>query len=162
MRPVDQYIYCQRPSLQLGPLLDSTVCSWHCTRSSLRVLLDDFALPSTPVNRMSLSLSEKLAHSEPDSRSALILDLNNPRTKSYEEKDANDSPLPTPVSAQSPRPGKWRLSAAMIIPIWIVLSSTVILYNNYLFNELGFKYPVFTVTWHLTFAVRLILILSLR
>ncbi|KAG8983381.1 hypothetical protein FRB94_007002 [Tulasnella sp. JGI-2019a] len=48
--------------------------------------------------------------------------------------------------------GKVQLSAATIIPIWICLSSSVIIYNNYLYNTLGFEYPVFLVTWHLTFA----------
>ena len=70
------------------------------------------------------------------------------------EKD-NDELLPSPVSATSPRPSasKPKLSAAAIIPIWIVLSSAVIIYNNYLYNTLEFRFPVFLVTWHLTFAV---------
>lgn len=66
------------------------------------------------------------------------------------EKDT-PSPLPVPVSTQSQKP---RLTAVVIIPVWIVLSSTVIIYNNYIYNTLYFKYPVFLVTWHLTFAVR--------
>jgi hypothetical protein len=65
------------------------------------------------------------------------------------EKDA-PSPLPVPVSTQAQKP---RLTAAVIIPIWIILSSTVIIYNNYIYNTLYFKYPVFLVTWHLGFAV---------
>ncbi|KAL1744887.1 triose-phosphate transporter family-domain-containing protein [Schizophyllum fasciatum] len=40
----------------------------------------------------------------------------------------------------------------MIVPIWIVLSSGVIIYNNYVYNTLNFRYPVFLVTWHLFFA----------
>ncbi|KAF8966578.1 hypothetical protein BDZ97DRAFT_1756443 [Flammula alnicola] len=64
--------------------------------------------------------------------------------------------LPSPVSAQTPKTtptaAKYKLSAATIIPIWIVLSSSVIIYNNYLYNSLSFKYPVFLVTWHLGFA----------
>lgn len=67
------------------------------------------------------------------------------------QKDANDD-LPTPVSAQAPRQ-KPKVSAATIIPVWIVLSSAVILYNNHLYSTLNFRYPVFLVTWHLTFAV---------
>ncbi|KAL0578225.1 hypothetical protein V5O48_003762 [Marasmius crinis-equi] len=66
-------------------------------------------------------------------------------------KFEGESPLPSPVVATTPKP-KPKLSAAMIIPVWIVLSSSVIIYNNYLYNSLDFKYPVFTVTWHLTFA----------
>ena len=73
------------------------------------------------------------------------------------EQEATESdvvgPLPSPASASSSKP-KTKLSAAMIIPIWIVLSSGVIIYNNYLYNTLNFKFPVFLVTFHLGFAVR--------
>lgn len=68
-------------------------------------------------------------------------------TKTYE---GSQSSLPTPVSAQ-PKP-KHKVTAAAIIPVWITLSSAVIIYNNYLYNTLNFKYPVFLVTWHLVFA----------
>jgi hypothetical protein len=47
---------------------------------------------------------------------------------------------------------KLQPTAAIIIPIWIVLSSGVIIYNNYIYNTLEFKYPVFLVSWHLVFA----------
>jgi len=67
------------------------------------------------------------------------------------QKDS-DGDLPAPVSAQVPRP-KPKISAAAIIPVWIVLSSAVILYNKHLYSTLNFRYPVFLVTWHLTFAV---------
>lgn len=66
---------------------------------------------------------------------------------------SSPSPLPSPVCASSPRP-KSKLTATVIIPIWIVLSSSVIIYNNYLYNTLNFKFPVFLVTFHLSFAVR--------
>lgn len=67
------------------------------------------------------------------------------------------APVSLPISSPTATsPPKIKLSAATIIPIWIVLSSSVIIYNNYLYNTLGFEYPVFLVTWHLTFAVRLI------
>lgn len=76
------------------------------------------------------------------------------------EKEA-PSPLPIPVSTQAQKP---KLTAALIIPVWIILSSTVIIYNNYIYNTLYFKYPVFLVTWHLAFAVCIFLhsILSLK
>ncbi|EKM57998.1 uncharacterized protein PHACADRAFT_251946 [Phanerochaete carnosa HHB-10118-sp] len=67
------------------------------------------------------------------------------------EKEDKQEALPSPVSAQTQR-SKPKLSAAAIIPVWIVLSSSVIIYNNYLYNTLDFKFPVFLVTWHLTFA----------
>ncbi|KAI0034426.1 TPT-domain-containing protein [Vararia minispora EC-137] len=59
--------------------------------------------------------------------------------------------LPSPVSASlaKQRP---KLSATIIIPIWIAISSAVIIYNNYIYNTLNFKFPVFLVTFHLTFA----------
>jgi hypothetical protein len=66
------------------------------------------------------------------------------------QKDLNEG-LPSPASAQVPR-SKPRISAAAIIPVWIILSSTVILYNNHLYSTLNFRFPVFLVTWHLTFA----------
>jgi hypothetical protein len=63
------------------------------------------------------------------------------------------SMLPSPAIAQNQRQKpKLKVSAPVVIPIWIVLSSSVIIYNNYLYNTLDFQYPVFTVTWHLTFA----------
>ncbi|KAF8220930.1 TPT-domain-containing protein [Tricholoma matsutake] len=66
-----------------------------------------------------------------------------------EKSEGSENPLPTPVSASKP---KSRITATGIIPIWIILSSSVIIYNNYLYNTLAFPYPVFTVTWHLFFA----------
>ena len=72
------------------------------------------------------------------------------------DKEIND-PLPSPVVSRTSPSSKPKLSPAMIIPIWIFLSSTVILYNNYLYNTLNFKFPVFLVTWHLIFAVSALL-----
>jgi hypothetical protein len=69
------------------------------------------------------------------------------------DRRGSTSPLPTPASACSPKP-RYKLSAAAIIPVWIVLSSSVIIYNNYLYNTLNFRFPVFLVTYHLGFAVR--------
>ena len=65
--------------------------------------------------------------------------------------------LPSPITAQAPKlqtpaAAKYKLSATVIIPIWIVLSSSVIMYNNYVYNTRAFKFPVFLVTWHLGFA----------
>lgn len=68
------------------------------------------------------------------------------------ENDQPATPLPTPASCPTPKQ-KPKLSTAFIIPIWIVLSSSVIIYNNYLYNTLNFKFPVFLVTFHLGFAV---------
>jgi hypothetical protein len=77
------------------------------------------------------------------------LELELPLMKESESTDALPSPAIASAPASKPKP---KLSAQAIIPIWIVLSSTVIIYNNYLYNTLNFKYPVFLVTWHLAFA----------
>lgn len=85
--------------------------------------------------------------------------------KSDVEDEVKEELLPPPASASASTPAKSRqkYSTAAIIPVWIVLSSAVIIYNNYIYNELYFKYPVFLVTWHLVFAVRIHLaLLSLR
>ncbi|KAG1716829.1 hypothetical protein ID866_351 [Astraeus odoratus] len=63
----------------------------------------------------------------------------------------SDLSLPPPTTSSAPKP-KTKFTAAAIIPVWIVLSSAVIIYNNHLYNDLQFRYPVFLVTWHLTFA----------
>lgn len=68
------------------------------------------------------------------------------------DRDRSSPSLPTPATTPS-KPQRPRIPAAAIIPVWIILSSTVILYNNRVYNTYGFHYPVFLVTWHLTFAV---------
>ncbi|KAJ2916576.1 hypothetical protein MD484_g3853, partial [Candolleomyces efflorescens] len=96
------------------------------------------------------STTKEIMHDEEKRAAELLLDA----TKDISSNDDRnaESPLPTPVTATAPKPSKPKLSAAMIIPIWIVLSSAVILYNNHVYNTLMFKYPVFLVTFHLAFA----------
>ncbi|TEB19158.1 TPT-domain-containing protein [Coprinellus micaceus] len=97
---------------------------------------------------MSSSSSKDIMHDEEKQAAVQLLEV-----KVASSTDAQgDSPLPTPVTAAPKTNNKPKLSATMIIPIWIVLSSSVILYNNHVYNTLMFKYPVFLVTWHLTFA----------
>ncbi|KAJ7185639.1 TPT-domain-containing protein [Mycena filopes] len=66
-------------------------------------------------------------------------------------ESSSSSSLPAPVSA-TPSKAKPKVHIAVIIPIWMAFSVSVILYNNHLYQTLDFKYPVFLVTWHLTFA----------
>ncbi|KAF8187014.1 hypothetical protein K438DRAFT_1973195 [Mycena galopus ATCC 62051] len=58
--------------------------------------------------------------------------------------------LPPPVST-APK-AKPKITTAVIVPIWMAFSISVILYNNYLYHDLKFQYPVFLVTCHLIFA----------
>jgi len=65
----------------------------------------------------------------------------------------DEEELPPPVSSgPSKQQSRPKLSTTFIVPVWIIISSSVIIYNNYLYNTLNFKYPVFLVTWHLSFA----------
>lgn len=93
-------------------------------------------------------------------------DFHLPSTMDQEKQDVQDKlqvktpssnplELPSPITAQAPKSqtaAKYKLSAVVIIPIWIVLSSSVIMYNNYVYNTRKFEFPVFLVTWHLGFA----------
>jgi len=95
---------------------------------------------STSSSHPSISLEKEL-----QIEGSLMLQVN--------EKGSREDLLPSPASATIPRssPAK-KLSTTVIIPIWIVLSSSVIIYNYHLYNTLQFRYPVFLVTFHLTFA----------
>jgi len=76
-----------------------------------------------------------------------------PLTSMKDGEVAESSPsasLPPPVSA-APK-AKPKITTAVIVPIWMAFSVSVILYNNYLYQDLDFKFPVFLVTWHLTLA----------
>ena len=81
-----------------------------------------------------------------------VLDFQIPEKNAADE--TTEGLLPQPANAPSllAKP-RTKYSAAAIIPVWIVLSSAVIIYNNYIYNKLDFQFPVFLVTWHLTFAV---------
>ena len=70
-------------------------------------------------------------------------------------EEEQEETLPAPATT-SPQRSKPKVPAAAIIPVWIVLSSAVIIYNNHIYNAMQFRYPVFLVTWHLTFAVSLV------
>ncbi|TIB15518.1 hypothetical protein E3P92_01649 [Wallemia ichthyophaga] len=62
------------------------------------------------------------------------------------ETERRSSPPPAPA----PQSHKPKLSPYVIIPIWIALSSSVILYNKAILDSFHFEYPVFLVTYHLT------------
>ncbi|KAF9010003.1 triose-phosphate transporter family-domain-containing protein [Cyathus striatus] len=93
-----------------------------------------------------MSLSEKLAETQ---ENLLTKGLHDDPTAGS-SRPSSPPPLPSPATQSSKT--KPKLSATTIIPVWIALSSAVIIYNNYLYNTLHFQYPVFLVTWHLSFA----------
>ncbi|WFD07358.1 hypothetical protein MVES1_002721 [Malassezia vespertilionis] len=57
--------------------------------------------------------------------------------------------LPQPAIAASAKP---KVHPAVIISIWIALSSSVIVYNKYVLDNLKYPYPVFLTTFHMAFA----------
>ncbi|CAK5261969.1 unnamed protein product [Mycena citricolor] len=69
-----------------------------------------------------------------------------------DEGESFSNSLPAPVSVTPAAKPKPKVPIFVIIPVWMALSVSVILYNNYLYSDLEFKYPVFLVTWHLTFS----------
>jgi hypothetical protein len=46
---------------------------------------------------------------------------------------------------------KLKPTVALLVPIWIILSWSVIIYNNYIWHTLEFKFPIFLVSWQLIF-----------
>jgi hypothetical protein len=64
-------------------------------------------------------------------------------------KVGSDSPHHTPTISLGG--AKMELKVTYLIPIWIILSSSLIIYNNYIFHTLHFKFPVFLFMWHLIF-----------
>jgi hypothetical protein len=99
--------------------------------------------PSTEKDMDSIELTNKSNHNHSHSHS-----------HGHAHMKSEDMPsLPTPGSASSPKARKIQLSAATIVPVWMAISAGVIIYNNHIYNDIKFKYPVFLVTWHLSFAV---------
>jgi hypothetical protein len=46
---------------------------------------------------------------------------------------------------------KLKPTATLLIPIWVILSWSVIIYNNYIWHTLKFKFPIFLISWQLIF-----------
>ncbi|KAL5499083.1 hypothetical protein ACEPAH_1601 [Sanghuangporus vaninii] len=86
-----------------------------------------------------------------DRKSDAVLDDEEKTLVDESKEDLLPQPASAPSSSTAAKP-RHKYSAAAIIPVWIVLSSAVIIYNNYLYNQLYFRFPVFLVTWHLVFA----------
>ncbi|KAF9239860.1 TPT-domain-containing protein [Melanogaster broomeanus] len=99
-------------------------------------------------------MSQEKSHNAPPAETPQYAQLE------AQEHDEESIPLDTKIAQfeldldhdASPSSPRIKVSAAAIIPVWIVLSSTVIIYNNRVYNTLDFRYPVFLVTWHLSFA----------
>ncbi|KAJ5293768.1 hypothetical protein PENANT_c002G06406 [Penicillium antarcticum] len=68
--------------------------------------------------------------------------------------------LPTVNPAAEKQEASAALHPAVYVTTWITLSSSVILFNKYLLDTLGFRFPIILTTWHLTFATIMTQILA--
>jgi len=67
-------------------------------------------------------------------------------------EEVTDQLLPPPNSVSAKTDEKKKLNPALIIAVWISLSSSVIIYNKYILSTLDFPFPIFLTTFHLVFA----------
>ncbi|GMK55412.1 hypothetical protein CspeluHIS016_0204680 [Cutaneotrichosporon spelunceum] len=98
--------------------------------------------PGTPVDESSTPIHNLL---KPSERSSPLGGEKHGKHMPLSKKEKEDDPISTKPS------GRVNMRAATIIPIWIALSSTVIIYNKYLYSEehLNFPYPIFITSYHL-------------
>ncbi|CAH7682672.1 triose-phosphate transporter family-domain-containing protein [Phakopsora pachyrhizi] len=90
-----------------------------------------------------LPLVEKLDHS--------VFDLDQEHQQASHQSfiQPNQTSLPSIQPNPSKRPS---IHPAIIISIWISLSSSVIIFNKFILSDLAFSYPIWLTTWHLSFA----------
>ncbi|KAI9889769.1 MAG: hypothetical protein M1814_004971 [Vezdaea aestivalis] len=70
------------------------------------------------------------------------------------------APVLPVVELEKQEPPKDSLHPAVYVVSWIGLSSSVILFNKWILDTLGFHYPIILTTWHLTFATIMTQILA--
>ncbi|EJT70074.1 hypothetical protein GGTG_12247 [Gaeumannomyces tritici R3-111a-1] len=71
------------------------------------------------------------------------------KTRVSADEDRSGPVLPI---ANTPAPRSGPVPAAVYVIAWISISSSVILFNKWILDTKGFKYPVILTTYHLTFA----------
>lgn len=83
------------------------------------------------------------------------------RQSGEQPRDTQEPVLPTvnPETKQ-PEPAKPSLHPAFYIATWISLSSSVIIFNKWILDTAGFRYPIVLTTWHLAFATLMTQILA--
>jgi len=70
---------------------------------------------------------------------------------SGERERAEAAPtLPGPVTQAAPP--KSTIPTAVYVAVWIGLSSSVIIFNKWILDRKGFRFPITLTTWHLIFA----------
>ncbi|KAK0612722.1 putative sugar phosphate/phosphate translocator [Lasiodiplodia hormozganensis] len=73
-----------------------------------------------------------------------------PAPRSSVESTVSQQTLPYPVVSEKPKPTS--LPTFVYVAIWIILSSSIILFNKWILHSLKFPFPLFLTTWHMVFA----------
>lgn len=81
------------------------------------------------------------------------------RQSGEQERPAEVLPTVNP-DAEKSQPPKASLHPAVYIATWISLSSSVIIFNKWILDTAGFRYPIVLTTWHLAFATFMTQILA--
>jgi hypothetical protein len=81
------------------------------------------------------------------------------RQSGEQERAAEVLPTVNPEAEKS-APAKAGLHPAFYIATWISLSSSVIIFNKWILDTAGFRYPIVLTTWHLAFATLMTQILA--
>lgn len=68
--------------------------------------------------------------------------------------------LPTTHLSEKVAPPPSSLHPAVYVTTWITFSGGVILYNKWLLDTLGFRFPIFLTAWHMVFATVMTQILA--
>ncbi|KAF2430906.1 glucose-6-phosphate/phosphate and phosphoenolpyruvate/phosphate antiporter [Tothia fuscella] len=68
--------------------------------------------------------------------------------------------LPVSNATEKDQPPKASIHSAVYVTAWIAASSGTILYNKWLLDTLGFRFPIVLTTWHMFFATCMTQLLS--
>lgn len=75
--------------------------------------------------------------------------------------NSSEPVLPTVnPDSEKPAPPSKDLHPAVYIATWISLSSSVIIFNKWILDTAGFRFPIVLTTWHLAFATLMTQILA--
>ena len=79
--------------------------------------------------------------------------------------EANASLLPTVnpsvvAAAEKSEPPSASLHPAFYVAAWITMSSSVILFNKWILDTAGFRFPIILTTWHLAFGTLMTQVLA--
>ena len=80
--------------------------------------------------------------------------------------EANASLLPTVnpsvvgASTEKPAAPSASLHPAFYVAAWITMSSSVILFNKWILDTAGFRFPIILTTWHLAFGTLMTQVLA--